>query len=451
MAQPFSSDYYDTCRQHQAWWANPTPDNRKRQRNALKARLRHDFLFNSEIAVARADILDGPGFMQARTTPQEIRGAWLELAAGDDSPLTIFTNTGRLDLDVMDWAPTTPSGTLHAEPLLVLSPEQMRSWASELPHFRPDAVRDWKELVAALRSVVGQEFAEELREFWSSWIEQSRLLNVTKFRNLASYRKFLIAPLPPHYLRNWVDPNSPQGERATTLFAEAIKAFSKGAWKRGVLTAWLDQHLQDEDRLVAEIVRHWISLGICRARADANGTDHESISQVPIDTDGRKCPMMWYRHDTLGQAEADVVNVELPPCLPQWLIDCDYEGLFRAIRSHREIWLRTNRVDDLTRLAERIGDFMIKNPGSSLPEPSQTMLWSARIAGGTVGGLAVAATFAVNPPNGWIDGILRTSAIGSAAVAAALTSQSLPKWALRSKVKRDIIHQIVQTVPARTF
>src|SRR5258706_7068422 len=151
--QSFSADFYDTVRQHRAWWASPDAGNKKSQRNALKARLRYDLLFWPSISVTRAGVLDGACFMH--TTPREIC-QWLGSEEGVQAPVEIFTTNNNLGEDLVQWFRLSDGAEkLYPDPMQIIPPSMIPEYFKEFSKIAAGAAASWRNIPDLLGSALG--------------------------------------------------------------------------------------------------------------------------------------------------------------------------------------------------------------------------------------------------------------------------------------------------------
>lgn len=443
----FSSDYYDTTRQHHAWWRNDSQELRRRQKEALKARLRFDYLFSCGVTLYRADVLDGACFMQSGITPDEIC-EWVATPK-EYSPITVLTNTGALADDILEWVRLDEHGGLQAQPMLAIDPKYQTRLNSEIPRMKPTSMGNWKSFASAIETATGVEgMGDQLRSFWSSWIEAAPRLRVMRFQRPPPYEKYLQKQFEAADLRAFcIEPDSIEEREAVRLYAAAVEAFRAGGWKRGRLTEWLQQKLPSANQFVANVVENRLSIGVCRARAEANGTDHETILDTPlVENWSTTHGLRLLTDDPIAHGYSSCADAALPAQMGEWLIDCDYARLMRNVRVYRDAWLHEGTMSALSRLAERIGEEVAKDPGPLTVIPSEQSIWIARVVAGMGGAALVAVMKLAHPPLEWIcDVTILGVASGTANMRQALTKATVPL------ARRTLVHQLVQTVRSRSI
>ncbi len=439
--KPFSSDFYDPIRQSKAWWDGPHSEDAKRQRDALRSRLRFDFLFSSSISLFRADVLDGACFQH--TGPKEIR-EWLAVPANDPSPITVLTESGNLEGDLLKWVKPPRAKKLRAEPLLVIPPELHDAYYTEFPKLPSKTIRNYKDLAGAIaRAVCSDDLKDRLSDYWASWIEEAQFLKVKRFTKEPDYRKHLPETLDASIF----DCDDATAKEARELYTVATHAFCKEKWSRGHLLRWLEDMSHEEcAEVAAHIVRDSMNIGIVRARAEANNTNHETILGARLSQDSlREAALKLVTDDSVTHQRFPLIDVALPDDLARWLAVCDYRGLLRSISNAREDWLQNKDPKSLKRLAEAIANFQQKNAPTSLPTLSAGADRIVRLAGFCLGaGWWVMRCIFKGGPGGLDGVVLLTSGVAGASVAKKVASK-----AVESLARQHVVHQVVQTVRNR--
>lgn len=440
----FSSDFYNADRQYKAWWGNTSLENLKRQRDALKSRLRFDFLFSSSISLSRADVLDGACFQH--TQPKEIRD-WLAIKENDPLPITIMTSTGKLEDDLLEWVKPRGAKKLRAEPFWVIPPKLHEAYYTEFPKLPLEEVTSWKSLAKAIAKAVDSDDLEvQLHNHWKGWIEGVSYLNLRRFVGQPPYQKYLPEFLDPDIFDFAVE-TAEETKEASELYTSAFRTFSSSEWKRGILSRWLEEELPKDRPNVAQIVRDCINVGICRARADADNTNHETILGARLSKRALyEVPLKLLADDPAVPNRVPPIDVAIPDHLAQWLVDCNYEMLLKYIRLARISWLENSNPDSLKRLAEAIADFMGKNDPTPLPTSSHRAVMMVRIAAIVSASGWHVAKWIVHPGLGWFDGLTLLTSTGL--VVKDVSKQYLDKF-VHSLAKKQVVHQVVQTVRNR--
>jgi hypothetical protein len=442
MSKLFSSDYYDAANQHAAWSAS---GDRERQRRALKSRLRFDFLFSGNITLSRADVLDGATFML--TTPQEICN-WLALDDVVTSPITIMTKTGALDADLIDWVRRPGMNALRAEPFLVVPQTLTSEYAAEFGRLPSITVNNWKDLPKAIAAVIGKEdVASELMDYWGNWIEQApKSFNIVQFPRSVDYEKHIPKKLDPDILPVYgLTRDSSEAQDATYLYATAVNVFSINGWQRGPLEDWLDKNVP-KDTSVSVAVRDQINIGICRARAHANNTNHETFSQAALSEPSLgQFALRLLTDDPISGRPMEPIDIGIPQHLAEWLPDCDYKELIRNVRIARQNWLRTNNVESLKKFADLIANIISNDPGPLRYESSPFVVNIVRVAAMT--GAAIAAVhWDLIPGQGWYDAF---KIVSTAVAGQWVASKERLDWVAGKLYKKQIVNQVLQSVRRR--
>jgi hypothetical protein len=441
MSKSFSSDYYDAANQYAAWSAS---SDRDRRRRALKARLRFDFLFSKNITLSRPDVLDGACFML--TTPEEIRD-WLALEKADSPPITIMTKTGVLESDLLDWLRPADAERLYPEPFLVIPQTELSEFKTEFSRLPSSTVNSWKDLPTTISSVIGQDDkASELLSYWGSWIEQApKCFNVVKFTTSVDHQAYVPKTLAPDLLSAYgLIPGSTEGNRTIELYENAVRAYSEAGWRRGALMDWFKDNLPGDSK-VGWAVRDQINIGICRGKAQANNTRHETFTGAALlESTPRKSLLRWLIDDPTAKGKVPT-RIGIPQDLSLWLSDCDYKELLRKVYRHRESWLLTNDVESLKKFAEAIANSISTDPAPLQLGPTQTTVNIIRAVGAIGGGL-VAAYWDLTPGLGWYDGL---RIIGGASIGAWEASKEKLDAVIKQLYKRQIVYQVLQSVRPR--
>ncbi len=428
----FSSDYYDGHRQDKAWWNDPDDKvtNRKTQRDALRSRLRFDFLFSPSISLHRADVLDGACFQH--TEPDEIR-KWLGIQDNDPLPIIILTNTGSLEKDLMEWVKPPGAESLFAEPFFLIPPDMRDTYYTEFPKLNIDTIRDYKDLAHAIaHTVSSRDLGDSLSKTWSQWITRIPSFNMKRFTKAPDYPKYLDYALDDVMNALAYDNGTDKYEdgEAIGLYSAAVDVFREQNWSRGSIVRWLDEELpQRSSSSVGQIVRDAINIGITRARADVNDTNHETTLGTRLSEDSVSNMLLKRLTDhPVTKKRVPPIHVDIPDHITRWLIECDYEGLLKHIAILRETWFHNNDQDSLKRLAEAITKF-IQNSPNSLPELSENIARVARFLPVLCAGLPRIVKIVIK--------------------CAASTDESsalVKKDIVYHLVKKDIVSNIVQTV-----
>lgn len=438
MVKAFSSDYYDSVRQREIWWKKPTDLNRDWQRAALRARLRFNYLFSPSIALNRSDVLDGACLMH--TTPAEVL-AWLSLAEGDSPPITIFTRSGRLDDDLLDWVRPMYTGTLHPVLFFVVDPELRATLNEGLKGELPTELTNWMDLPRAIGRVVGVDIGSQLFEFWNAWITQApRYLRIEQYWQQVDYASYVPSLLSnPDRVPSHVGAGRSVADEARVIYAEAVSAFRDARWQRAALTRWLELNLPRTDPEVAEVVQQVINLGIARARSAATNTEHELVSTLQLGEGWiQRNASRLLTGDRLSAESPGLTDLALPAHIGLWLVDCDYASLMRSVRQERMAWLLSGQLDDLRRLAEHVADAMISDPAPLRATPSPVLVRNLRVASIAGGAMTAVASVLTGAP--WVQTL---GASGSAAYGALMSDFGLGpivERAQRARYRNQLLH-----------
>jgi hypothetical protein len=168
--------------------------------------------------------------------------------------------------------------------------------------------------------------------------------------------------------------------QTSELYAAGLSEFRGSGWSRSVLSRWLEARTRDAPSSPLEIAAHHLNAGLCRARGAANGTDHETMSDVHYsETWLMKSAHRLLTGDRAHEDHRTIEAIPIPREIGAWLVSCDYEDLLQQVKTERLSFLRAGSSDAFKALASKIADVMIKSPGPLSVEPSKQLVRILRI------------------------------------------------------------------------
>lgn len=425
---PFSSDYYDSTRQARVWWEAVDAQSTQHvnlQREILKSRLRFDFLFAPSVSLSRADVLDGTCFMH--TSPQEVR-EWLGVGGADAPPLTIRTRSGSLLHDLLGWVKPANSSSLHPELWLVIPPHLRDVYAREFPKRKASDIQTAKDLARAIGATVNdQELGEQLEHYWATWIRQQALLEVKKVDWSKPDYHASLSSLDQQSLTS--------SERQA--YSAAVEAFLGGVITRGELIVRLER---DAPALLIPV-----NAAIAKARAEADGTKHEVITNTCLSQSIYGWLLKGVSHDPAVQCKS--VDIALPVIFPEWLVTCDYCKLRSQTWRWRKKWLAAPSVDSLKGLTDAIVDVM-SSESTALPNPSARVQGIVRVLALAAGSVPVVVRLCTSGLDAFA-GIAGIPAAVAAALEVSGKTQDYVRRGVQFLARRHIRDQVVQTFRLR--